>query len=278
VFLIVPVLYFSTNMFVNRYIYSNQNLPITAVNVLIAGDSHTQKSINPKYFINALNISQTAEPYILTFWKLKKIFQTYTPDTLILGFAPHNISQFNDLKFSHQKWSSEMFRRSYPIEEFGSISNDILIDYKTYYKVLWKQTAFYPKKNHIYYIGEYTNNERSNVSNWEVTIKRHYYHLEKELNVSVTAINFLDSIVELCNSKNIRLVLVSNPVHPNYFENIPSQIVHEYFLLLSKYSSGHIVFDKIKEKYPDSLFADSDHLNENGAARFTSDLIQQLNN
>jgi hypothetical protein len=275
-FLMLPILYFGLNMGMNSYFYRNQDLHLTNKNILIAGDSHPQQAINPEYFLSAKNIAQPAEPYVLSFWKLKKIFNSYVPDTLILGFAPHNISEFNDLKFSDKIWANEMFRRIYPIEEFSSITNDILIDYKGFYKVLWKETAFYPKRDHINYIGNYYNLNSSNVSDWETAVKRHYYKNDKQLNVSALAINYLDSIADLCKSKKTKLILASNPLHKEYLKHIPQTILTKYDLLAEKYNKIHIVFDKTKQQYPDSLYLNSDHLNSKGAKRFTNELIEYL--
>ena len=263
-------------MVINRYLYNKQIVPIKDENILIAGDSHTQKSLNPEYFVSAQNISQSAEPYVLTYWKLKKIFNSYIPDTLIIGFAPHNISQFNDFKFSNEKWSSEMFKRSYPIEEFDRISNIISIDYTTYYKILLKQTALFPKTNHINYLGNYSTGTNNDLSDSETAINRHYYQKGIELNLSELAVNYLDSIVELCNINKIELVLVSSPVHKQYLNNIPLAIMDNYVDLTQKYNINLIVFDYTKEVYPDSLFLNSDHLNENGAEMFTTELIKYL--
>lgn len=276
VFMIFPVLYFGGNMMINYLIYSNQTVKLKNASILIIGDSHPQKSINPKYFKDAQNISQPAEPYVLTYWKLKKIFYSYIPDTLIIGFAPQNISEFNDLKFSNERWSSEMFRRSYPIEEFNDISSSIDIDNNGFRKTLWKQTGFYPRKNHINYIGNYSNSSKSNVRDWETGIKRHYYQNDIQLGVSQLAVNYLDSIVNLANSKKIELIMVSNPVHESYLENIPISIMQEYDNLTKKYNPSNVVFDKTRDYYPDSLYLNSDHLNEMGAKRFSVELIEYI--
>lgn len=276
-FLIFPLLFFGVNMVINYLMYTHQSVPKQKINVLIAGDSHPQKSLNPEYFINAKNISQSAEPYVLTYWKLKNIIDWYNPDTLILGFAPHNISAFNDLKFSNEKWSREMFKRSYPIEDFSNISDLIPFDYSTYYNVLWKQTAFYPKKNHISYIGKYSNYNRNNISDSRSAAERHYYNHSKELGVSVLSVHYLDSIIHLCHSKNIEIVLVSHPVHYKYLKQIPAQILNKFDTLVQQYKKRHVVFDLTRKKYPDYLFLNCDHLNAKGAKLFTRELINHLN-
>ncbi|WP_407557770.1 hypothetical protein [Winogradskyella sp. 4-2091] len=274
IFLAIPSIYFGANMLINRFIYVNEELPMTYKNVLIAGDSHPQLSINENYFSNAQNISQTAEPYVLTFWKLKKILNTIKTDTLILGFAPHNISQFNDFKFTRQPWVNEMMKRAYPIIEFDTP----LVDYSIYRQVLWKQTAFYPKQNHIIYLSKFSNESTStNFSKWKKTVKTHYFDGRKELQVSEISKNYLDSIVDLCQVKNISLVLTSHPLHKKYINEIPIDIMEEYLRLNIKYSKSHIVFDRTTDHYPDSLFFNIDHLNGVGAKKFTKELISHLN-
>lgn len=233
-FIMLPVVYFGANMIINSFIYNRQSVHLKNTNVIIVGDSHPEKSLDTSYFNDTQNISQPGEPYVLTYWKLKKIFQSYTPDTLIIGFAPQNITQYNDLKFSDDRWSSEMFKRSYPIHELSKISDAIAVDYKSFYKVLWKQTAFYPKTNHINYIGNYSNHNQSDLSDSTFAVKTHYYHNGAELKVSKMAINHLDSIIRLCNSKNIELIMTSNPVHKNYLKNIPDVIMNEYVELINK--------------------------------------------
>lgn len=278
IFFLIPFLYFLVNMTINYFVYATQSLPINKASVLIVGDSHPRRSLNPIYFHDAQNISQPAEPYVLTFWKLKCVFKTYIPDTLIIGVAPHNISQFNDLKFSHSRWASEMFRRSYPIHNYTNISHEIPVDYLTFAEVLWKQTALFPKKNHINFIGNYSNKKSSDVSDAYKVIKRHYYDNKKKLGVSELSVNYLDSIVRLCDSKGIQLILVSHPVHKTYLNNIPDEIIKKHNELTEKYDLNHIVYNKTKDNYPDSLFLNSDHMNEYGAKKFSMELIKFLNN
>ena len=235
---LIPVLYFGINIAINYLIYKTQPSLIENAQILIVGDSHPEKSLNPKLMKNAQNICQTAEPYILSFWKLKKIFESSKPETVILGFAPNNIAEYNDSKFSNKKYANEMFRRSYPIQNFSEIDNKINVDYKSFYKILFKQTAFYPFRNHFNYIGNYSNNTGSNISDGESTAKRHYFFNSTERGVSENSISYLDSIISLCKTKNIKLVLISPPVHKNYLDNIPNRIFNKYSSLSEVYKKS----------------------------------------
>jgi len=64
--------YFAINSLINHVFFIDVSLIMENTKTLIIGDSHPQKSINPEYLSQAKNISQTGEPLILTYWKLKK--------------------------------------------------------------------------------------------------------------------------------------------------------------------------------------------------------------
>ena len=269
-------LFFGVNSIINYIIIANTDSNIQRSKVLIIGDSHLQKALDPNLIDYAQNICQGDEPYILTFWKLKKVFNKVMPNKVIVGFAPHNISAQNDLKFSKRKWSSVMFKRSYSIENFKTIE-DINIDYIEYYKILLKNIGFYPKKNHFQYIGAYTNSNFSDISNSDSVKERHYYFNKKKLGISKTTISYMDSIINLCISKGVKPILVSSPIHESYYRLIPLTIKTRFEELKKQFSSkGAIIIDKTIDFYPDSLYYDSDHLNIKGANRFTSEIKKMI--
>lgn len=273
IFLVIPIILFGLNISINKYFSNNEPLDIKRSKVLICGDSHTQKGINPVFFNDAQNISQSAEPYVLSFWKLRKIFNNYLPDTIILGFGPHNFARFNDFKFKNKKLSEEMFKRSYSIEMFENVSNKIPIDYKKYYLTLWKQTGFFPKRKHQNYLGNYSNVKTTNLSSLDKIIDRHY----GEKGISIIAEDYLDSISNLCSLNGVKLILLNTPVHRSYRENIPKDVMKKFIDLKNKYEKNNLVLDKSLFFVEDSLFRDSDHLNEFGAKKFTKKLIHSLN-
>ncbi len=276
VFLFILAAYFGINMLINYSIYQNEVLDIKSTRTLIIGDSHTQRSLDPQFLSDAQNISQTAESYVLTYWKLKKVMQTYTPDTVVLGFAPHNISEHNDHKFSDKDWSREMFKRCYSIQEFGSLPDEVPVDHWGYYQTLWRQTGLYPKEDHVNYIGEYTNSEQNDTTDAEAVLGRHYYMNGDTLGVSSASIQYLDSIVYLCEANDIVLVLISNPVLEDYLAGIPTPIAEKYMMLSDKYDNHHLIYDRISAQYPNAFFRNADHLNKSGAERFTKAFLSYL--
>jgi hypothetical protein len=260
----------------NYIIFQNSKLPINMADVLIAGDSHPQMAIDPSRMISAINIAKTAEPYVLTYWKLKYIFKHHKPKILILGFAHHNISAFNDMKFWNKKWSHEMFRRSYIINEFNSI-DDMRLDRMEFYKVFIKEMCLYPHNDHFKFIGGYSNSNRSDLSDIKSAIIRHYYYKNTELNISETEITYLNRIVSLCKKHGINLILVGTPVTEKYLELIPDIFKRRYDIeKIRLLSENSIVADFTCTFYEDNLYLDADHLNEKGASKFTHQINSLL--
>ena len=192
IFVIPLVGYFILNSAINLFIIEYTGVDLGNTKVLIMGDSHPERGIDPELFEGGKNICQGDEPYILTFWKLEKILETNKPEMVILGFSPHNISWVNDVKFSDLYWCDELFRRSYPIGKYNEVKSIIPINFSSYYRIMWKQTSFYPKLNHGDYIGKYSNSESSNISNFEKSINRHYYWKGSESAISEVSIKYLE--------------------------------------------------------------------------------------
>lgn len=275
-FLLGLIIIFVINFSVNYLIIKNSEIKIKSSGMLIIGDSHTRRSINPILLNNAQNISQNAEPYIITYWKLKSLVNKVDPDTVLIGFAPHNISDFNDLKFSEKTWMSEMFERIYLIQEFKSLNN-ITIDYNSYYTFLFKRYCLFPRLNHIHFLGGYTNSNKSDISNNKKTIERHFHFNNRSSNISQLSINYLDSIIDLCILNNIVPILINTPVHTSYKENIPEKIQIEFNLEKEKKKKNNItIIESNSKEYRDSLFFNSDHLNNYGSEIFTKKLIERF--
>lgn len=276
IFTSILFLIFGINLSINQYIIKNTN-PLVKADILIAGDSHLKRAIDPNLFKSCVNISQGAEPYVITYWKLKYILDHYKPKVIILGFSHHNLSAFNDLKFHNKKWSSEMFKRSYIIENFESIDS-IEIDYMEFYKIYFKQMALFPHNKHFKFLGKYTNNNKTNLSNFKSAIDRHYFYKKKQLDVSQTAISYLNLIIKLCEQNDIQLLLAGSPVHEKYYNLIPESIKDKYEYEKSRLIDESIqVLDYTSRYFKDNDYLDANHLNQKGASQFTQIIINFLN-
>ncbi|WP_417588719.1 hypothetical protein [Owenweeksia hongkongensis] len=270
-FVAIVCLYFVVNAVINLLIIESTEPEVKNTSLLIMGDSRVKKAIDPKLLPDAQNIAQLAEPYYITYWKLKELLPLIEPNTLMLGFGAHNISSFNDYKLIDGKWSAEMFTRTYslnPLYHFDALP----VDYKALCKVVWQQTCVYPKLSHYKYIGKYDNIDYSKISDADESIQRHYYRADTLLTVSEVSVSYLDSIIDLTKENRVELILINVPVHSSYRKKIPQNFIDNYLDLSSKLVESGVSIISEDSNYPDNLFLNSDHLNKNGAQRFTREL------
>mgnify|MGYP001166711136 CR=1 FL=1 len=277
IFSIIPFFYFGIIGLINLKIINSGTPQVKQAKILIIGDSHPQKALIPNVFRSAVNIAQSAEPYLLTFWKLKKILPLVNADTVIIGFSHHNISSFNNHKFNDIKWSSELFNRSYTINEFSTMHNH-KINYHEYYRILWRQLCLFPHNNHYNYIEDYKNTTESNLSDSLKTIQRHYFYKGRPVSYSNESIAYLDSILHFCLKQNTIPILTYTPVHEVYLKLIPDEIKTHFNVLKKKYQQkGFLVVDYSNQINIDSLFLNIDHLNQYGAKVFSEKMKEDLN-
>lgn len=248
--------------------------------VLILGDSHFRRAMNPAYFQSAINVSQQGEPYVASLWKLKKLQPIVQPDTVFIAFSPYNIAAFNDLKFVNPMWATMMFERYHSILDFKDLEK-VDVNLKTYYRVLLNEMGLLPNKNPINYIGEFIKEDDgiNRTHNFKGVIDRHFYQEEKELGISETSVAYLDSLIQFCKRRNIEPILIGTPVHQRYYNLIP-KMVQKRFLIEKKRleNSGVTVIDKTADFYPDSCYLDADHLNSKGMKVFIEALSLKLQN
>ncbi len=126
-------------------------------------------------------------------------------------------------------------------------------------------------------MGGYYNNYFSNLSGVESKIKNHY-HIKNDLaGISKTSISYLNKIIDLCKYRNIDVLIVGTPVHSDYYNLIPDSIIDKYIREREQLiKDGNYVLDYTQKFNTNTLFWDTDHLNQNGANEFSDSLINYL--
>ncbi|MCB9203357.1 MAG: hypothetical protein H6603_00145 [Flavobacteriales bacterium] len=273
VFSMMLISSFVASYFFNTHSQYRTRLDDKHFNILIVGDSHVRRGINPKRLTNADNICQPAEPYVISFWKLQEALKRSSIDTVILGFTHHTLSSYNEMKFSDPEWSSEMFRRSYFIGDPLEIQERVEVNRIEYAKVYFRNVCVYPNLKHDTWVGEYKRSKGGDVSDPETVIARRYYHGGEQTQLSEFNMQFLDSITALCNRSNIELLLVGCPLSKGYLNQIPDEFKNAYDLRVKELNSNGIrVIDFTQAGFNDSLFINPDHLNAAGSDKLMEEL------
>jgi hypothetical protein len=135
--------------------------------------------------------------------------------------------------------------------------------------------CLYPNITPFNFIGGYSNSFYTNLSDSIEAPKRHYTYKNLSTDISNVSINYLDSIMILCKRNHIQLVAITTPLHNSYLSRIPAKFITSYnFEKKNLIKNGAIIIDHGHEKYPNSFYLNSDHLNEKGAEKFTSQIAE----
>jgi hypothetical protein len=200
-------------------------------------------------------------------------------DTLLLGFSYQNISAFNDYKFSDAPWCDELLGRTYSLISINQYEG-LQLNKISYYRSLLKNMLLFPKQYHSLFMGSFDKRDNElnlKKSNLNTVIKKHYYKNGNELHQSTSSLQYLDSIKEFSESRNIKLILVNTPLHASYRALIPQNIVSGFEQVKSTLiNEGIMVVDYSQTPMEDNCYADYDHLNYKGAQLLTAQLKHHL--
>lgn len=277
-FSVLILVFFLLNVGINSILIKDfLNPDVVEATMIIAGDSHLVTSLNPEILDSSINISHTGEPYISTFYKLKEILKLNKPNLILTGFSFHNISTFNENKLKDPFWATIQIGRIYPVLPLNA-AREYGLNYVEYGKTILKRMGLIPLiDHHQRYLGSFQKKEGAlDSSNVEEIIKRHYG--DSESNVSSKSIQYLDSIVNLCLSNEIKLILISTPVHPDYIEKVPKKVNEQFYTIAKELDSYSGVYwmNYLDLSFPEHSYQDHDHLNYNGSEIFSKIVDQDI--
>lgn len=245
-------------------------------NILILGDSQTQCALNDTVLENSINLSESADTYFYSFLKLKKVIpRNVQIDTLILAYAPHNVSKTQDNWLIDESINEFKFPLHYflfdtsDILNFGKIAPLQLI--KNYPKVVSKNGShlFRIYKNepiNKFGIGGYKAifhklNENKNEKPAYILQKKQYHYATIDL-------EYLKKIYKYCNDKNIKIILIATPFILNSASN-EKLFFKRYKSFAANQLPNAIVYDYSHFNMDKKYFADNVHLNHEGAKLFS---------
>ncbi|MEC4004421.1 hypothetical protein OX283_007120 [Flavobacterium sp. SUN052] len=254
-------------------------------NILILGDSHTQCALNDTIISNALNMSESADTYFYSYTKLKNIIPSNKQiDTLILGYAPNNLSVTQD------NWlvDSSINGFKLPLHFFLFDKNDTTEFLSNAPFQLVQNVPFIIKNNlgHLYRIKK---KEKINhfgiggflaLSHVDTTQEKKEIvdeNVHKEVKFGSKDIVYLQKIYSLCEKNKIKLILLDTPIEQKLHAE-PSVFYNKYLEFKNSNLPNATLLDYSKIPFDKKDFADKDHLNANGARLFSLWFVKQLYN
>lgn len=238
--------------------------------IIFMGASHVEAGINPDFIDDSQNIASSSERYMFTYLKLKELISVNPQiETVILQFAPTDVNIKADSKYFEKNEMLHFLPLYFPMfssdewQIYLNHSNEVAINSMD---VILKKLPFnIPTSVNSY--GKYS----PLVGNFDSN-KEPYKLPEWSINSNTINIKYLNKIIKLCNSNNIKVLFIYMPMYnKNYFYDL------DYY-----YETYYENFSKIKLldysdlELPDSLRKDEHHLNKKGSDFFSIKLNNDL--
>lgn len=279
----------SPNSFITKADYLNNNLD--KIEVLVLGTSHSQNGINPKFFKrNTANLSYGSQDIqIDSALFFKEVPKLKSLKKVIFELDYHRMDIENDADFYRIPWYFIFYDVEVKpvslINKFSLYStnmtffNDIMIaDIKSNSKkqVINKYGFVEANYNNPFAISEYDS----------IKIQKDSKVFLKNRHKEVSVENFnknksrIEAMITYCNNNTIEFIIVSSPFYYTYVENeIPTkkEKVKTFIdYLTKKYKVKHLDFES-DARFHLKDFSNDDHLNADGAKKYSEILSKEIN-
>ena len=244
-----------------------------SLNTLILGNSHCMSGIDPFFLTHkAFNFANSSQDLERDYFILTKYKEIYTElKYVILSFSYCTLQDRMDytdksrLKYYGIYMGYDKYK--YSVEITSSITYEKIREYLKGNTSQYSPFGF--KIN-------YTSKENLGISGIKAA-KRHT--LNNRESVAENLI-FLDRIIRFCESKQIKLILVTTPTYPSYYEHLNEQQLDLLFSTAKEKVDNYpniLYLNFLKDdRFDDIDFKDGDHLSKQGAEKFTKMLKDSI--
>lgn len=252
------------------------------ISIIVAGDSHTQSAVNDSILNHSVNVSQSSEPYIYTYSIIKFLIKNNPQiNTVIVGYSFNNLTEsYNEVIFE-EEWTKLNYPKYLPILDTESywllIARNAIGILKSLPNICsaTMKVMFKPVEISVFpFLGHYYGSPHSNLndSTINVAIKRHYLKESGHQELSDIQVKYLRKIVQFCNHRQVKVILLNTPVNRKYFDKIPAKFIRKYYSIAKELEQQTIFIDLHDYHLADSCFGDGDHLNMYGAEILSREL------
>ena len=240
-----------------------------ATRTILVGDSHVQYTIDDSDLPGIENLSVNSESYLFSYYKLRNILE-HNPqvENVILGFSHHNLSSYYDEYLTGQDAAHVTSRY------FNLLDGRGLLELAAINPGLWEAYVDHLLSirggGHPYVEGFRTEAGSGLVlETWtRRRIAHQYFSGESVRALSGINARYLERIVEMCKANDIRLTLISTPMHEGYVSRVPRAYGCAYEETIAKHGLSVIDFEGL-QLGSEHFLPDGDHVNAKGAALAT---------
>jgi hypothetical protein len=264
-----------------------------SVKYIIIGHSHPECAFNDSLIDNCSNFSQSGESYFYNYFKIRQLLKSNSQiEAVFIEYTNNLINKEMDEWIWGERYMSVRYPKYAPFMDnkdlFVLLSHNFK-DFVNDQKLLFKKNLHRiidGKYNYIRWreLGRYNYLIRDKTDSLVAAMANRSTGNISQTNVEISEINifYLEKIVQVCRSHNVKVFFIRSPLHKLY-QGISNR---KKFKEIRTTRFARVEYIDFKN-YPllDSEFGDFEHLNYRGAKKFSiffnqlikSGMLQQEN-
>ncbi len=282
-FLLIAFTVLSVSFLFNSYINKKTQFSLSKnVTNIIFGHSHPEVAFNDSLISNFQNLAQSGESYFYTFLKAKQVFKNNPQiENVFIEFSNIDVTRVRDKEI----WSDKYINWRYPnYAAWMRLSEQTLLFtknpksvVKVIPKTLKKQWERIIEKQ-FNYVSTTSGYLYVNESKLDSLIQSNY-HLQNPdpdyFKKSNENLYYLNKLIDLCLEYDKNVYFVRSPIFKNSFYMWNESLFQE---IRNKQFPNIPFLDYVNYQVPNSYFRDLHHLNFMGAADFSRQFNEWLQN
>lgn len=262
--------------------------PKNSLNMIFLGSSHCYRSLIPEVFdsalnVNSFNMGSSSQSISTSYYVLKEVLNTQSPSIIIFEIfhstltadnsyidVLHNYPQMHStikyqmLSTLNKKDAFELM--AFPLKTVAINKDQLLLIKKQYPDTTNSTYSIYHNKGYVATFAK---------KGFKFNLKKQNSNI-KLPKINPRQVNYLKKIIQLCRSKQIQLVIVTQPIHPSYWAQIGTpNLYNKLDSLLKQEKIPYYNLNKLSP-IPDSLFYDTGHLLNTGSQIFSKNVADIL--
>lgn len=257
--------------------------------IILAGDSHSNRSIDESKIEDLYSISYFGENNVMTYYKIKYLLENNSlkdPEYIIF---PCDIVTFSK-GFNLYRSQKGFYKRFIPLEELSEFEPNLYSSYYDYLKLTlfpyieWQfamNTAHQnrKKKNKIRFSDLSIEKQKVKA---KVFVQEELMCGENHENLfDPTSLKYLEKTILLCKEYNVKPIFIKFPMTKYVFQEIKNNVNAKFIYkrpsekIVKEYGLPILDFERTLENQPE-MFFDSHHLNDYGKAILTPKIKNAL--
>jgi hypothetical protein len=283
IILAIPVEYLLRDI-PNVYSFKKQYLDghSNELEILILGSSHTYYGINPVHFSkNTFNAGCSSQSLDFDLAILNK-YQNNLNNLKIIILPVSCFSLFSNLEDRLVKNYALYYEMSTNSLSINSelLSFNLTINLMRLYRYYIRKDGNINCTKLGWGAEYHSKNAKDLQETGKTAAKRHTKNFSKSAQIFDEKLKILESFLELCNKRNIKLIFITTPAYYTYRENLDLEPLNKMLETINAFVKEHsncYYFNWIEDMdFVAEDFYDADHLNEIGAEKLTKKLVRDI--